>query len=206
MATVRISMIGPRTGPSTSAKAGPKTEKRTSVLAYCFSLGLIALAPGLARADGENLHPGVGGHIGFATPLVTITSDQTTSIPDQLTLAVPIGIGFKLSEKASIDFETVINNPISPRGTTGLTVDPGLIYDMGAFVIGIRLAWKVQADTNFGIIPLIHKGITDIGGGANWFVEAAFPSFISIGADPTNTGEDRVTFEVNVVLHTGIAF
>jgi hypothetical protein len=180
------------------------TVRIAMMLACCFSLG--PLAPPRAHADGENLHPGVGGHVGFATPLVTITSDTTKTLLDQQTLAVPIGIAFKLSDKASIDFETIVNNPISPRGTTGLTVDPGFIYDTGAFVIGLRLAWKVQADTNFGIVPLVHKGITDIGGGARWFIEAAFPSFISFGVDPLIPDEDRTTFEVNVVVHTGIGF
>jgi hypothetical protein len=170
------------------------------------SLGLLALAPGRAGADGQSLHPGVGGHVGLATSLVTITSDDTVSIADQFTLAVPIGIGLRLTEKATIDFETVVGNPISPRGTTGLTVDPGILYDTGSFAIGLRLAWKVQADTNVGVIPLVHKGIAEIGGGASWFVEAALPSFISVGADPANTGEDKATVEVNVVFHTGIAF
>jgi hypothetical protein len=190
MATVRIAMIG----------------NRTAILAVWFSLGLVAVAPERAFADGASLHPGVGGHVGVAVPLVTITSDDITTVSDQFTLAVPIGIGFKLSEKASIDFETVVGNPISPRGTTGLTVDPGIVYDMGALVLGLRLAWKVQADTNVGVIPLIHKGIADIGGGANWFVEAAFPSFINVGPDPANTGEDKTTFELNVVFHTGVGF
>jgi hypothetical protein len=180
------------------------TVRIAMMLACCFSLG--PLAPARAHADGENLHPGVGGHVGFATPLVTITSDTTKTILDQQTLAVPIGIGFKLSDRAAIDFETIVNNPISPRGTTGLTIDPGFIYDTGAFVIGLRLAWKVQADTNFGIIPLVHKAITDIGGGASWFIEAAFPSFISLGVDPLIPEEDRTSFEVNVVFHTGIGF
>ncbi|HEY0986737.1 MAG TPA: hypothetical protein VGD80_06775 [Kofleriaceae bacterium] len=175
-------------------------------IAMIAPVGLLALAPGRAGADGQSLHPGVGGHIGLATPLVTITSDDTTSIADQFTLAVPIGIGLKLTEKATIDFETVVGNPISPRGTTGLTVDPGIIYDMGSFAIGLRLAWKVQADTNFGVIPVIHKDIAELGGRASWFVEAALPSFISVGADPANTGEDKATVEVNVVLHTGVGF
>jgi hypothetical protein len=178
--------------------------RNAMVLACWCALGL--LGPGRAGADGDTLHPVVGGHVGFATPLVTITSDTTKTLLDQQTLAVPIGIAFKLSDKASIDFETIVNNPISPRGTTGLTVDPGFIYDTGAFVIGLRLAWKVQADTNFGIVPLVHKGITDIGGGARWFIEAAFPSFISFGVDPLIPDEDRTTFEVNVVVHTGIGF
>ena len=178
----------------------------TALRAVALSLGLAAVTSGRAFADGASLHPGVGGHLGIALPLVTFARDETSTIADQLTLAFPIGIGFKLSEKAAIDFETVVSNPISPRGTTALTVDPGIVYDTGAVVVGLRLAWKIQADTNLGLIPLVHKGIADVGGGASWFVEAAFPTFVGVGPDPANTGADRTTFEFNVVVHTGISF
>src|SRR6185436_19569535 len=103
---------------------------------------------------------------------VTVSSEKTTTISDQFTLSYPIGIGFKLGEKTAIDFETVVHVPISPKGTTSLTVDPGIVYDMGSFVVGLRVAWDIQANTNFGVIPLLHKGVAQIGGGANWFVEA----------------------------------
>jgi hypothetical protein len=126
---------------------------------------------------------------------------------NQFTLAYPIGIGFKLGEKAAIDFETVVGDPISPRGTTSLVVDPGIVYDVGAAMIGLRVAWKIQSDTNFGLIPLIHKGIVDFGGGASWFVEAAFPMFVAASTDNTQTPPaDKATFELNVVVHTGIGF
>jgi hypothetical protein len=174
-------------------------------------MGIVAvLAPASARADGTSPHPGIGGHVGVATPLVTITSDDTTTISDQFTLLHPIGIGFKLSDKAALDFETVLGNPIHPRGSTSLVVDPGIVYDMGSVVVGLRVAWKVQANTNFGLIPLVHKGIVDLGGGANWFIEAAFPSFINASPDTTTgtgtTTSGKTTFEFNVVLHTGIGF
>jgi hypothetical protein len=185
-------------------------RNRTSILACCFSMGMVAvLAPASARADEPSPHPGIGGHVGIATPLVTITSDNTTTISDQFTLAHPIGIGFKLNDKLAIDFETVLNNPIHPRGSTSLVVDPGVVYDLGSVVVGLRLAWKVQANTNFGLIPLVHKGIADLGGGATWFIEAAFPSFINATPDVTagtTTVDGKLTFEFNVVLHTGIGF
>lgn len=182
-------------------------RKKASIPA-CLSMAVwTALGPAPAAADepAPSPHPGIGGHVGVALPLVTL-SDETTTIGDNFTLAFPIGIGFKLSEKVAIDFETVVNNPVSPRGTTSLVVDPGIVYDMGSFVIGLRLAWKVQADTNFGVIPLIHKGIANIGGGANWFVEAAFPTFVSVGADPGDVNGDKTTAELNVVFHTGVGF
>lgn len=184
------------------------SRNRTSILACRFFIGMMAvLAPVAARADEPTPHPGIGGHVGVATPLVTFSSDKTTSISDQFTLLHPIGIGFKLSDKLAIDFETVLGNPIHPRGSTSLLVDPGVVYNMGSVVIGLRLAWKVQSETNFGLIPLIHKGIFDLGGGATWYVEAAFPTFISAGFDATKTPPaDKTTFELNVVLHTGIGF
>jgi len=181
--------------------------KRSRMLACHFFVGVVALAPTRAHADSTSPHPGVGGHVGIATTLVTFSSDDTTTISDQFTLAYPIGIGFKLGEKAAVDFETVVGNPISPKGTTSLLVDPGIVYDLGAAVIGLRVAWKIQSNTNFGLIPLIHKGIVDLGGGANWFVEAALPTFVSSGKDITQTPPaDKTTFELNVVIHTGIGF
>lgn len=190
MATVRVARIW----------------KKASILACCFSIGmLIVFAPARARADEPSPHPGVGGHIGVAAPLVTLSSDNTTTIGDQFTLVFPIGIGFKLTDKAAIDFETQLNNPISPKGSTSMVIDPGILYDMGSFVIGLRLAWKVQSNTNFGVIPLIHKGISSVGGGGTWFIEAAFPTFISSGTVGTPP-EDKTTFELNVVIHTGIGF
>jgi hypothetical protein len=177
-------------------------------------MGLMAvLAPAIARADepgpapstGASLHPDIGGHVGIATTLVTLGSDKTTTISDQFTLAFPIGIGFKLTDKVAIDFETVVGNPISPRGITSLTVDPGLVYDMGSVVIGLRLAFGIGGPTNFGLIPLVHKGVSDLGHGATWFVEAAFPTSVSLIAG-TPPASDETKFAFNVVFHTGIGF
>ncbi len=68
-------------------------------------------------------------------------------------------------------------NPISPPGTTGLVVDPGIVYNWGAFATGLRLAFQTHANTNVGLIPLINFGLADLGG-ATWFIEGAFPTFI----------------------------
>jgi|SRR5947207_12728801 len=180
------------------------TMKTTGILACCISMGLLAaLAPTEARADGTSLHPGIGGHVGVAIPLVFLKSN-TQTIGDQFTLAYPIGIGFKITEKAAIDFETVVANPISPRGTTSFTVDPGIVYDTGSFVLGLRLGWDVNAATNFKVIPLIHKGVADIGAGASWFVEAAFPATLSFSKDIA--GVNKTDGELDIVFHTGIGF
>ena len=135
--------------------------------------------------------PRLGGHIGTATPLVTV-SKSTTTIADSFTLLHPIGISLKF-DRIVVDFETVVVNPIEPSGRTGLVIDPGVVYNFGPVAAGLRLAWQ-QADSNFGLIPLVNKGIVDIGD-ATWFVEGAFPTFYAGG-----------TVQFNTVLHTGVGF
>jgi hypothetical protein len=162
--------------------------------------------PAPAWADGPKE---VGGHVGVATPLVSI-SKETKSISDQFTLLTPIGVTVKPGGKLAIDFEVVVANPISPVGNTGLVVDPGVVYNWGGFATGLRLAFQTNTSANVGLIPLINVGLADFGGSA-WFIEAAFPTFIqSVLDDPTpgnlipTTHHAQGTF--NVVLHTGIGF
>lgn len=135
----------------------------------------------------------VEGHIGIATPLVTVAS-ETTSIGDKFTLLTPLGIGFHLSDDWIFDFETVISNPIHPTGTTGLVVDPGVLRSFGQVALGLRVAFQINHDANAGLIPLLHVGLVDLGS-ASWFAEAVFPTFYY-----DQKGE------FNAVVHTGIGF
>src|SRR5439155_864756 len=84
----------------------------------------------------------------------------------------PIGVTVKPAGKLVVDFEVVVANPVSPPGTTGLVIDPGIVYNWGAFATGLRLAFQTNANTNVGLIPLINVGVADLGG-ATWFVEVA---------------------------------
>jgi hypothetical protein len=144
-----------------------------------------------AQGQTRNREPRLGGHVGIATPFVTLSS-ETTTIADQFTLLHPIGISVKF-DKITVDFETVVVNPIEPSGNVGLVIDPGVVYNFGPVAAGLRLAWQ-QAESNFGLIPLVNKGIVNIGE-ATWFVEAAFPTFYS---------DSTIAF--NMVLHSGVGF
>jgi hypothetical protein len=152
----------------------------------------------------------VGGHVGVATPLVTV-SKNTTTIGDEFTLLTPIGVTVKPGGKMVVDFEVVVANPISKPGNTGLVVDPGIVYNWGAFATGLRLAFKVNHITNVGLIPLINFGLADLGG-STWFVEAAFPTFVESELDEPAPGSTVIPTthhargEFNVVFHTGIGF
>jgi len=136
----------------------------------------------------------IGGHVGVAVPVVMSSGGQTTTVSDQLTFAHPIGIGFKLSPEWTVDFETIFGNPVHPRGMTGFTVDPGVIYNAGPVAVGLRVKWDIGSVSNFGVIPLVNRGLVHFGK-ATWFVEAAFPMTYTYN-----------TMSYAAVIHTGVGF
>jgi len=183
--------------------AGNRGKKQGKSMRFVCSTG-VGFAANLFAIAASADPPSVGGHVGVATPFVTI-SKETTTISDQFTLLTPIGVTVKPGGNLVIDFEVVVANPISPPGTTGLIIDPGIVYNWGAFATGLRLAFQTNANTNVGLIPLINKGLADLGG-STWFIEAAFPTFIqSVPKDFPETG-NKAQLAFNVVLHTGIGF
>jgi hypothetical protein len=136
----------------------------------------------------------IGGHIGVATPLVTV-SDSTTTIGDSVTVVDPIGVTVKVSPRVAVDFEVVVSTPLRPKGgTTALIVDPGVILDLGPVATGLRVAWQIGEKGNIGLIPLVNRALVHMGP-STWFVEAAFPTFYM---------DSKVA--LNVVLHTGVGF
>ena len=109
----------------------------------------------------------VGGHVGAAVPVVSFHSvGKTTQTPsDQFTIAVPIGVSVHVSPAWVVDFEVVVASDVKPWGGTGLTIDPGVVYVGLPVALGLRTKFDVSAPANFGLIPLIHKGIVDVGYG-----------------------------------------
>lgn len=168
---------------------------RVSCTFGLLAIALMLASPAGALAEGRS----IGGHVGIATPLVTVTEDDTTNIGDQFDLIVPIGITVKMSDRLAIDFETQVVSPIDPNeGPTGFVVAPGAVYNFGPFAGGLRLAFQVGNDSsNVGLIPLINVGLVPVGQGT-WFVEAAFPTFVFL------KGPTDIAF--NAVIHTGIGF
>jgi hypothetical protein len=162
----------------------------SAVVSLLAGLAVVSL-PGSALAQAR-----VGGHIGIAAPLVTITSDDSTNVVDDTVIVNPIGITVKLTDRVAVDFETQVVSPVDPTGDTGFVVAPGLIYNTGPVALGLRIASQIGVPANVGIIPLINRGLFPVGQ-ATWFVEVAFPTFIS---------SERPDVAFNVVLHTGIGF
>jgi hypothetical protein len=155
---------------------------------------VVAAAPTAPAPGGPRM---VGGHVGAAVPVVSLHSvGKTTMTPsDQLTIAVPIGVSVHVAPVWVVDFEVVVASDVKPWGGTGLTIDPGVVYVGAPVALGVRAKFDVNAPANFGLIPLIHKGVVDIGE-ANWFVEAAFPITAMRGSG----------YALAAVAHTGFAF
>jgi hypothetical protein len=139
----------------------------------------------------------VGGHVGAAVPVLSFHSvGKTTQTPsDQFTIAVPIGVSVHVAPLWVVDFEVVVASDVKPWGGTGLTIDPGIIYVGEPVALGLRAKFDVSSNANIGLIPLIHKGLVDVGY-ANWFVEAAFPVTAARGQG----------YALAAVAHTGFAF
>jgi hypothetical protein len=167
-----------------------------NVRSHTFRM-LIGLAfaslPAGALAQGAQ----VGGHIGIATPLVMVTEDKTTNVADNTVLVAPIGVTVKLTDRLAVDFETQVVSPVDPRGDSSLVVAPGVVYNLGPFAAGLRVASAIGAPANIGLIPLVNRGLVNMGR-ATWFLEAAFPTFLHSDPDPDWT--------FDVVIHTGIGF
>lgn len=155
---------------------------------------VVSAAPAAPAPAGSRM---VGGHVGAAVPVVSFHSvGKTTQTPsDQLTIAVPIGVSVHVAPTLVVDFEAVVASDVKPWGGTGLTIDPGVVYVGAPVALGLRAKFDVNAPANFGLIPLIHKGVVDIGE-ANWFVEAAFPITAMRGSG----------YALAAVAHTGFAF
>src|SRR4029079_9709719 len=139
----------------------------------------------------------VGGHVGAAVPVLSFHSvGKTTQTPsDQFTIAVPIGALLHVARLWVVYFEVVVASDVKPWGGTGLTIDPGIIYVGEPVALGLRAKFDVSSNANIGLIPLIHKGLVDVGY-ANWFVEAAFPVTAARGQG----------YALAAVAHTGFAF
>jgi len=132
---------------------------------------LVILCAGAANASAQDQ---LGGHFGFAFPLVAHGNGTTTSISDDFVLVVPMGITVKRSGTFAFDLEfaPVIQN--DPRHID-LTIHPGLAWGIGGgYSIGSRIAFDVGSAT-WGFTPLFNKGLVEMGKSAMFFGELDVP-------------------------------
>jgi hypothetical protein len=209
----------PTVAAATTAAVAPAATKST-VTATTTKKDSGVTTPATPTGTSTGMGNMLGGHVGVAVPLVTFQGytssgyaapplDKTRTLDEQFNLAFPIGVTVKTSRRVAVDFEVIVSTQVHPAGSTQLTIDPGVIYDWGPVATGLRLAVPVGAEPlAIGVIPLVNRGITKIGG-AMWFVEAAFPLIYhasGAGVQPNGAVGTNSLVEFNVALHTGFGF
>jgi hypothetical protein len=149
--------------------------------------------------------PRVGGHFGLAVPLITVANKTTNIGRDFVTMGLAPGVTVRITERLAIDYEMVAYTTIDRRGSiTQLVIDPGVVYDLGPVVVGLRGAIRVTDRSNFGLIPIVNKGFKL--GRVAWFVELDLPIFFNerAGDAPTDPAKTQTAFTAQ--LQTGFGF
>jgi hypothetical protein len=148
--------------------------------------------------------PTLGGHIGFAIPLVTESrGNWTNDAANQFAITFPVGITVKGSGHLAFDLE--LDPTINTTGTraTTLAVAPGLIYGLGrGWALGTRLAFNVNA-SSWGIVPLINHSWPIKREGSffkAYFIEGDFP--VVFNRTVGQPASDPFTFQ----MHFGVGF
>ena len=125
-------------------------------------------------------YPAVGGHLGFALPIVTVSGDTTVIGKDFVNVGLTPGMTVHLDDKWAIDFEFIAFNALRPRdshGNTTLVVDPGIIRKFDGFVAGLRVATQVGAPMNSALVPIFVLPIK-VSKRSVYFLEADAPIFV----------------------------
>jgi hypothetical protein len=161
-----------------------------------------------SSVDSAPAGPRLGGHLGFAIPIVKFTTEGTSAIgADFLQLGLAPGVTIKLDEHWAIDLETVAystwqfaEGTTPASASTAFVVDPGVIYNCGSFAAGLRAGMQLgeQVPFNLGLIPLVNWGLFPLGK-FKWFVELDLPFFV-LG----QPGSTSVSFSPQI--HTGVSF
>jgi hypothetical protein len=146
------------------------------------------LVPAPARAQDV-----LGGHFGFALPLVTRAGGETTSLGDQFKIAFPVGVNIKTSDKVSFDLELVPTIQKTPYIVT-LTVAPGVLYQLpNKYVAGIRMAFDTN-QPSWGFTPLLRLPVTQLG---------TYPVFAELQVPIRFQDENNA---IGLAVHFGIGF
>lgn len=144
----------------------------------------------------------LGIHVGIVQPIVTFSSNGTSSLVDNYALGFPVGITYRLSDKLAFDAEFVPF--VNSAGQASLLVHPGMLFGLGSgFTLGTRAAFDV-GQSSFGFTPLINKGFP-ISDNNKLFLELVLPLRFVTQYDGLQ-GQNIMNPQLSIGLHVGITF
>ena len=170
------------------------------VVASVVSVGSTAMAQSAPEAPAPGVR--LGGHLGVALPIVTLGDPVSVLGRDHGLLGVTPGVSLKLDARWTIDFEFIALNDFRNGGATTFVVDPGVLYNFGPVVAGLRVATQVGAPVNFGLVPILVAPFR-ISNAVSYFVELDLPIFVRDSTDGLN---HNLRPSATVQLQTGFAF
>jgi hypothetical protein len=172
-----------------------------------FLVCAVLVLASASKADTtEAPSPQVGGHLGFALPLASWGGGPPTAIGrDFFQLGITPGVTLKLDSHWSIDFEFIAFSRWQ-NGSNSRTIwvaDPGVLYNFGRVVVGLRAAMQIGQTIpfNFGLVPIVVVPFK-ISKRVSSFLEFDLPIFIFGGKDALSAATPSIT----PLFQTGFAF
>ena len=159
---------------------------------YRACLSMIALTWSATALAGD-----VGAHLGIVTPLASTGTEGSSSIVDNFVIGVPTGVGFALSDRVTLDLETVAF--VDPDANAlNFMAHPGIVVGLGqGYGAGARLAAEFSTNA-YGATLIANKGFA-IDDDVSWFVEAVLPLRV-VPAAGGGSG-----FMATFAVHSGIS-
>ncbi len=174
---------------------------RKQLVNLVLGLGVALMLLGTSTSAQAEATRKVGGHLGFALPILTLSKDPDTTLigRDFINVGVTPGITVHLSDRWAVDFEFIaFNSWNSGHSRATFVVDPGVLYQFDHFTAGLRVATEIGAARNIGIVPIIVKGF-EISDGIAYFIELDLPAFLRDNGDSMRPS-------LTVLFQTGFAF
>lgn len=186
----------------------------TVALSSARALAQEAAKPDAPKDSEPPAWPRVGGHLGFALPIASFNNDGASVIGrDFVQVGITPGITLKLDEHWMIDFEFIgfgvwqIDPDVS---RTVVVVDPGVLYDFGPAVVGLRTAVTIGDPMNYALVPIVVLPFK-IHPAVRYFIELDLPVGVTaIAGTPAVGGvpgtDSRVLGSFTIQLQTGFGF
>jgi hypothetical protein len=150
-----------------------QTNKLSSIIIFLF-IALLSLK--LQAQNEKETYPKVKGLIGIVHPLITFSSEETTTnFKDHYVVGMPIAINIWKNKNIGFSFEIVptIKSDKEISKVSNILIHPGILVKLKKeFTFAGRVAFETSG--RYGLTPVISKAI-GIHKDYNYYVSIPFP-------------------------------